>query len=920
MYKSPAGHGSLLIALNSTNKSLIVIGHNSLAASRSFAGLDAGCNVVVIGCGLDSACDEIKFRVSADQIEYLTATSHSQLEAAFRSCCTRTSTTIATITDCGINDSHDNSPSIHSLVQLSHSLNIPINVTDHPLLCDFSFPTSHRFSLPDGSPSPLQLAVTTNSKGCRLASRIKRETIALLPKNIGSAVHNIGLLRSRAKRYLSRMKLERTTSQSSLSEELADFDNLNAAVPQLSRDNTTEHASDKALRRMRWVAQISEYWPLEHLAKMDEADIDSLLDAYGEPHQPRTPKTEFVPQWPLPPPHDRHALSLAPPQSPKPRKGHIVLVGAGLGSPELLTIAAYRALKTADLVLSDKLVPAAVLKVVPQSTEVRIARKFPGNAEGAQAELMQWAVDGARSGQVVVRLKQGDPFVYGRGGEEVIHFRREGYEAVVVPGLSSAMAAPLMGGIPVTQRGASDSFLLCTGVGRGGRVLSVPEYARARTLTILMGVARLRELVESLAQLSYPPFVPVAVIEQASSPSQRVVMSTLDGIVKAYEGAGDQRPPGMIVVGWSILSLHGEHGDLSVLDEDAEKHDQERVHRWLNGKLSIITEGPGRAWDEWLKEVERPVTALALLRYRYRLIMSLRHLSRYHKHPSLHKPKKIMDDTEISATTVPGLIPPTPALSRANSPQQSPLEAGPVTPAAPSPVGGSGTGNNITEDSPLASPFASLLDLARHSHWGALSHAAFTIETVYAVSAQDALWEGVHAFGALAQLMAESEVPVALNTLDRCPAPASPSAQKAGAIEGLRIVAHHYSARCYTDALKALSQLKKEMEVKVDGYAPLINESTTRVFADAVGALQDSTFSRILNVLAKTCSALPLTTVGESVGWFVGQKELVGVLKKLNWRLSDDGLVVYPTYQPTQSSDPLSIQNVATSVFLLESN
>lgn len=180
---------------------------------------------------------------------------------------------------------------------------------------------------------------------------------------------------------------------------------------------------------------------------------------------------------------------------------------------------------------------------------------------------------------------------------------------------------------------------------------------------------------------------------------------------------------------------------------------------------------------------------------------------------------------------------------------------------------------------------------------------------------------------------------MALNTLDRCPAPAAPSAQKAGAIEGLRIVAHHYSARCYTDALKALSQLKKEMEVKVEGYAPLINESTTRVFADAVGALQDSTFSRILNVLAKTCSALPLSTVGESVGWFVGQKELVSgefllcaltysltqpipatVLKKLNWRLSDDGLVVYPTYQPTQSSDPFSIQNVATSVFLLESN
>lgn len=396
-FRAPSGNASLFIALSSTRKTVLVIGHNRLAASRTFAALDADCRVVVIGGGVDAACAEIRHRVTHQQVEYIAATTDQELVSAFRRS-VGGGISIATVTDSAVDDTRC-AASIKMLVELARSLNIPINVTDKPEYCDYTFPTTHRFTQADGSASPLQLAVTTNSKGCRLASRIKRETISHLPTNIGSAVHNVGQLRSRAKRYLSRMKLERTTSQSSLSEELADFDNLNAAVPQLSREASVEDVPEKALRRMRWVAQISEYWPLEYLAQMDEEGIDSLLDAYGESHQPSTPVNEVdATEWPvLPPAHDRHALG------EKQLRGHIVLVGAGLGSPELLTIAAYRALKTADLVLSDKLVPAAVLNLVPKATEVRIARKFPGNAEGAQAELMSWAVEGARAGKVVVR-------------------------------------------------------------------------------------------------------------------------------------------------------------------------------------------------------------------------------------------------------------------------------------------------------------------------------------------------------------------------------------------------------------------------------------------------------------------------------------------------------------------------------------
>ena len=100
--------------------------------------------------------------------------------------------------------------------------------------------------------------------------------------------------------------------------------------------------------------------------------------------------------------------------------------------------------------------------------------------------MMDEALDGARSGEVVVRLKQGDPFVYGRGGEEVLFFRENGFEPTVIPGVSSALAGPSMVGIPVTQRGVAESLVLCTGVGRQGKAVQLPGYIKSRTLLVLM--------------------------------------------------------------------------------------------------------------------------------------------------------------------------------------------------------------------------------------------------------------------------------------------------------------------------------------------------------------------------------------------------------------------------------------------------
>lgn len=202
--------------------------------------------------------------------------------------------------------------------------------------------------------------------------------------------------------------------------------------------------------------------------------------------------------------------------------------------------------------------------------------------------------------------------LYGRGGEEVLYFRSHGFEPIVIPGVSSALAAPTFAGIPVTQRGAAESLVICTGVGRNGKSISLPSYERSRTLVILMGVARLPSLLAGLLRTpaggggsAYPPYLPIAIVERASSPDQRLIAGTLETIERVLEGVGDQRTPGMIVVGWVVLALEGK-GDLTVLedavsdDSDLETVDRVRVDRWLASRPGVVRDGLGTEWQQFL--------------------------------------------------------------------------------------------------------------------------------------------------------------------------------------------------------------------------------------------------------------------------------------------------------------------------------
>ena len=199
--------------------------------------------------------------------------------------------------------------------------------------------------------------------------------------------------------------------------------------------------------------------------------------------------------------------------------------------------------------------------------------------------------------------------MYGRAGEEILYFRSQGFEPIVVPGVSSALAGPTFAGVPLTQRGVAESFIVCTGVGKGGKGVKLPGYERSRTVVILMGIARLGAVLDTLRNPILPPekrdgpphpwFTPIAIIERATMPDQRVVFSTLRDVGAALESMGEQRPPGMIVVGWSVLCLWRQ-GDVSVLDRGGEEADEARVGMWLEGKLWRAQEGLTDGWiNRW---------------------------------------------------------------------------------------------------------------------------------------------------------------------------------------------------------------------------------------------------------------------------------------------------------------------------------
>ncbi len=237
--------------------------------------------------------------------------------------------------------------------------------------------------------------------------------------------------------------------------------------------------------------------------------------------------------------------------------GIVYLIGAGPGDPDLITVRGRDCLRQADVVVYDRLVNKALLAEAPPDAERIFAGKKPGHHSMSQEAINRLLIDRARAGQVVVRLKGGDPFVFGRGGEEAAACAAAGVRWEVIPGVTSAVAVPTAAGIPVTFRDVSGTFAIVTAHRASDRnKLNWPALAQMDTLVVLMGVRRLPDVVAGLIAAGRAADTPVAIIERGTQVDERVTIGTLADIVQQARAVG-VRSPATIVIG-EVVRLREE--------------------------------------------------------------------------------------------------------------------------------------------------------------------------------------------------------------------------------------------------------------------------------------------------------------------------------------------------------------------------
>ena len=238
--------------------------------------------------------------------------------------------------------------------------------------------------------------------------------------------------------------------------------------------------------------------------------------------------------------------------------GRVALVGSGPGDPELITVKGWRLLTEAEVVVADRLVPGLLLDEMRPDVELVDASKIPYGPSRAQEEINRILVDRARAGKVVVRLKGGDPYVFGRGGEELLACAEAGVPVTVVPGVTSAIAVPEVAGVPVTHRGVAHEFTVVSGHLAPDAPASLVRWdalAGLRgTLVILMGLKNLAAISATLIAHGKPADTPAAVIQEGTTSAQRTLRSTLGAVAADVEAAA-LRPPAIVVVGDVVHAL-----------------------------------------------------------------------------------------------------------------------------------------------------------------------------------------------------------------------------------------------------------------------------------------------------------------------------------------------------------------------------
>jgi uroporphyrin-III C-methyltransferase/precorrin-2 dehydrogenase/sirohydrochlorin ferrochelatase len=228
-------------------------------------------------------------------------------------------------------------------------------------------------------------------------------------------------------------------------------------------------------------------------------------------------------------------------------EGRVVLVGAGPGAADLLTLRGSRALASADVVIHDRLGTDELVAALPADVTRIDVGKQPDNHPVPQQRINELLVEHARAGHTVVRLKGGDPFIFGRGGEEVHACLAAGVPVEVIPGVTSALSVPALAGMSVTQRAVAPGVIITTGHA-GAEPAALAAMASGVTAVFLMAVSMLAEIADAALGAGVAPGTPVAIIENGSTPSERITRGELSQIARVASEAGVQ-PPAVIVVG-----------------------------------------------------------------------------------------------------------------------------------------------------------------------------------------------------------------------------------------------------------------------------------------------------------------------------------------------------------------------------------
>ncbi|WP_201590710.1 uroporphyrinogen-III C-methyltransferase [Psychrobacter sp. Pi2-51] len=431
----------------------------------------------------------------------------------------------------------------HQIHADATEINIPVNVVDTPPLCDFIFP-----AIVDRN--PIVIGISSNGKAPVLARLLRARLETLIPQGYGKLAKLAGDFRTEVKSKIPTLTGRRQFWERAFEGQVSEL---------MFAGNETQAA-----------AQLK--------ADLDEtaAKIDRTSNADTQIPQTAISVTDSKDQSQQHPEHSAASSEQTP-------IGEVYIVGAGPGDPELLTFKALRLMQQADIVYYDALVSPQVLDLCRRDADKVFVGKKRSNHAVAQLGINELLVNSAKEGRRVVRLKGGDPFIFGRGGEEIESLRAHGVPYQVVPGITAANAAASYAGIPLTHRDHSQSVRFVTGFLKAGAPNSnFKSFLNTdETVVFYMGLHSLPRLTEGLIEAGRNANTPIAIISNASMPNQQVLTGTLATIVAQQEKA--QLPtPALLIMG-DVVALHHDLAWYNLQNQQHNQNVSDTANNWLRG-------------------------------------------------------------------------------------------------------------------------------------------------------------------------------------------------------------------------------------------------------------------------------------------------------------------------------------------------